>query len=96
MGQQQSQDINPVDSLAELIVESIPGHQNDFPEPEHQDDKSHSCIKYDITFKMARMHNYAQIVCHPQYVEESDANEFSLYRNNYQYMFWEEVNHPPA
>lgn len=93
----QVKDINPIDSFAELIIENIGGHNNAFPEPFRKNEKqSGEMVKHGISFKMIHLDHFAKI---PEKETLHDAiNDIPLsgFCNQYSFLYWKEINHPPA
>jgi hypothetical protein len=88
-------EINPVDSFAELIVESVPGYQDTFPETSEQNGKQSPDIKHNITFKMIHQDRFAKVPAPAPHYTLSP-RDLPLFRNTYSYLFYKEINHPPA
>jgi hypothetical protein len=91
-----AKDDNPVDSFAELIVESVDGYQDAFPETDQKNEKQAPELKHNITFKMIYLDRFAKI---PEKVvlnyDQSPA-DLPVFQNKYSFLFWKEINHPPA
>ncbi len=92
----QLKDVNPIDSFAELMVEDVAGFQNAFPEPKHKNDKQSGELKHNITFKMFHQDRFAKVPERILYLNDNTAAELPRFCNNYSYLFWKEINHPPA
>lgn len=92
----QVKDINPIDSFAELMVENVAGYQNAFPEPKQQDDKQSGELKHNISFKMIHLNQFASIPEKPELPELHADNRLTGFCNQYSFLFWKEINHPPA
>lgn len=92
----QLKDINPIDCLAELVVEDVAGIQNAFPEPKHKSDKQSGELKHNISFKMLHQDSFAKIPEKIMSYGDVAAIPLPRFCNNYSYLFWKEINHPPA
>lgn len=91
-----SQESNPVDSFAELIVESVDGYENAFPETEQQGEKQAPELKHNITFKMIYLDRFARIPEKITLHYDQAPADLPVFQNNYSFLFWKEINHPPA
>jgi len=94
----QVKDDNPIDSFAEFIVEDLGGVINAFPEqPDNRNSSKQSGeLKHNITFKMVFENRFEQISLKPVFIPDSRTSDLPEFRNNYSYLFWKEINHPPS
>ncbi|WP_118976314.1 hypothetical protein [Taibaiella koreensis] len=92
----QLKDANPIDSFAELMVEDVAGYQNAFPEPRHKNDKQSGELKHNISFKMVHQDHFARLPENIVYHNDGAAMALPGFCDNYSYLFWKEINHPPA
>ena len=88
--------MNPVDCLSELVVEDMIGYENAFPESSHKSNKQRGELKRNASFELFREDRFAKIgetllVHHSEYKKD-----FPLFRNNYSFLYYKEINHPPA
>jgi len=91
------EDLNPVDSFAELILESVDGYENTFPESnEKQQDKPASDLKHNITFKLIKLDFFTGIDDQHSFAYAAVEREPSVFQNKYSFLFFEEINHPPS
>lgn len=93
---EQIKDVNPIDSFAELIVENVGGYNNAFPEPTHKNEKQSGDLQHNITFKLICQDNFASIPDKVAFQPETSGIDCPLFREQYSYLFWKEINHPPA
>lgn len=92
-------DLNPVDSFAELIVESVDGYEDSFPESEpdkKQQDKPATDLKHNITFKLIHLDFFTQLTDNTCFSYSAAEREPSVFQNKYSFLFFEEINHPPS
>lgn len=87
---------NPVDSFAELIVESVDGCQNAFPEPTQSNEKQTPELKHNITFKMIHLDGFARVPEQVAVQYDRSPADLPLFQNQYSFLYWKEINHPPA
>ncbi len=92
----QQEEFNPVDSLAELLVESVEGFQDTFPESNHAKGKQSSEAKSNMSFKMHHLVFFAVLPERPQYAPEPESVPGSAIPEHYSYLFYKEINHPPS
>lgn len=91
------QELNPVDCLSELVAEDILGMKNVFPETENsKSGKQKGELKHNITFKLFRQDRFATIEAAPIAHHSEYKKNYALFCNNYSYLFYEEINHPPS
>lgn len=91
------QAINPVDCLSELVAEDILGLDNVFPETENsKDSKQKGDLKHNITFKLFSQDKFATIEAKTLTHHSEYKKNYALFCNNYAYLFYEEINHPPS
>lgn len=90
------QNINPIDSFAEMIIEQIEGYENAFPETNVPTDKPSADLKNNITFKMIQQDYFPKDL--DKGVDFTDAflSLLTGFQNNYSFLFYKEINHPPA
>lgn len=93
---EQQQDLNPVDSFAELIIESVDGYQNAFPESENQTEKQASGLKQTVSFTLIQLDFFTRLPEKNCFTYEAKEKPCSPFRENYSYLFFEEINHPPS
>ncbi|WP_146146743.1 hypothetical protein [Taibaiella chishuiensis] len=89
-------DANPVDSFAELIVESVDGCQDAFPEPTKSNEKQTPELKHNVAFKMIHFNRFPGIPEKEHVQYDQRPVDLAVFQNNYSYLFWKEINHPPA
>lgn len=92
----QLKDINPIDSFAELMVEDVAGYQNAFPEPAHKDNKQSGELKQNISFQLFHQNHFPKIQEKTVSHDQASDDELSAFCNHYSFLFWKEINHPPA
>lgn len=94
----QVKDENPIDSFAEFIVEDIGGIDNAFPEdePGKSTSKQSGELKHNITFKMVHEDHFEKIAVKTSFPVDKRKAELPLFCNNYSFLFWKEINHPPS
>jgi len=94
--QAQLKDSNPIDSFAEFLVENVNGYENAFPESGHQNEQQSGELKQNISFKLYYTEPVAIISPRPQPANDPQPVKRTGFCNNYSYLFWKEISHPPA
>ncbi len=92
----QLKDINPIDSFAELMLEDVAGYPNAFPEPTHKNNKQSGELKQNTSFNLFHQDHFPEIKEKAIVYEAASDLELPIFCNNYSYLFWEEINHPPS
>lgn len=92
----QVKDVNPIDSFAELMVEDIGGYENAFPEPAHKNDKQSGELKHTTSFNLIRQDHFPSVPAKATLHSDIAGTECPLFCEQYSYLFWKEINHPPA
>lgn len=87
---------NPIDCFAEMVFEDMAGISNAFPETNQKDGKQKGDLKSNLVFKIIRENKFAEIPIKQTVFYTSSDKEFSAFRNDYSYLFYKEINHPPA
>lgn len=92
----QLKDVNPIDCLAELMLEDVAGYPNLFPEPVHKNNKQSGELKQNTTIQLFHQDHFPSIQDKATGYSIASDTELPGFCNNYSYLFWEEINHPPS
>ncbi len=92
----QQSEINPIDSLAELLIESVDGYQDAFPESNSSQGKHASDIKHNISFKMLHLAFFTRLLEKHSYNMEAGNTLSTTFNESYSFMFVQEIHHPPS
>jgi|GEM_PF-1043615 len=94
--QKELEEMNPVDCLSELVVEDMIGYENAFPETNHKSTKQRGELKRSNSIELFREDRFAKIEQAPLVHHSEYKKDFPLFRNNYSFLYYKEINHPPA
>lgn len=92
----QVRDFNPIDSFAELMLEDVAGIADAIPEPSHKNNKQSGELKQNISFKLYHQNHFPELKEKTTPYNAASEKALAGFCNNYSYLFWEEINHPPA
>jgi len=94
--QQELDKMNPVDCLSELVVEDMIGYENAFPEINQKNTKQRGELKRNTNFELFTEDRFVKIEQAPLIHHSEYKKDFPLFRNNYSFLYYKEINHPPA
>lgn len=90
-------DYNPVDSFAELLIESCPGFENAFPEMDKPNsDKGTAALKQNVGIKLIQLDFFPKLSLSEQFCPLAERLRYPSWDETYSYLFFEEINHPPS
>lgn len=94
--QSQADDQNSIDCLAEMVVEDMAGYQDAFPEIPQKTTKQRGELKHNINFKLFQTDNFPKVVNKVSIHYSPYKDKHPRFLEHYSYLFFKEINHPPA